>query len=257
MKRRRSDEKLIISNWKMYLTLEEARKLIKAIFLFFRKKKLTNFRFIFCPSYPHFFIFKKLIQTKFKIELGAQDVFWEERGAFTGEVSPLALKDFFCQYVILGHSERRKYLRETDEMINKKLKTAILTKLKPILCIGETAQERMTGKTFEVLENQLKEDLKGIKNWESKIGKLIIAYEPVWAIGTGNFCSPAEVRKVHSYIRSFLKSEVKVIYGGSVDSKNILDFLKFPEIEGVLIGGASAKKEEFIKILEKLAKFNF
>jgi triosephosphate isomerase len=178
--------------------------------------------------------------------LGGQDAFYEDKGAFTGKVSALMLKYLGVAYVIIGHSERRKYFGETDEIVNKKIKKALEAGLKVIFCIGETAEERDAGKKNEVLENQIKNGLDGISDFEN----INIAYEPVWAIGTGNNCGVEETKESIEFIRKFIPENVRVIYGGSVKSENSADYIKNAGANGLLIGGASLNAEEFIKIVK-------
>jgi triosephosphate isomerase len=189
---------LIVANWKMNpQNLLEAKRLFNLVKN--KTKKIKKVKIVICPP----FVFLPLLTPhSFYLKLGAQDIFWQERGAFTGEISPLMLKNFGCQYVIIGHSERREYLAETDKMINKKLKIALKTKLKPIFCIGETLNERKKGKTFLKLRRQIEKGLKGISKREMK--NLILAYEPVWAIGTGNPCEPKEAKKMGNLIREII-----------------------------------------------------
>ena len=240
---------LIVANWKMNPpTLKEAKLLFNSV-----KKGLKNIKntevvicppFIYIPTFQH-----SNIRT---IKLGAQDCFWRKKGAFTGEISPKMLKNLGCEYIIVGHSERRA-LGETGEMINKKIKAAIKAKLKPILCIGETFKERKKGKTFKVLKNQLQTDLRSILNLKSEILNLIIAYEPVWAIGTGNPCDPLEAKKVLLFLRNFFKKQL-ILYGGSVNSKNATPYIKEGQFQGFIIGSASLKPQEFIKIVKEVGR---
>jgi len=238
------NNKLIIANWKLNpQTAKEAVDLAK---------KIDSENSVICPPFPFLGAVLKIIK---KSKLGAQNVFWEDKGAYTGEVSAAMLKSFGVEYVITGHSERRRHLGETDEMISKKIKAALENDLIPILCIGETLEQRKAGKVEEVIENQIKKDLERILNLKSKILNLVMAYEPVWAIGTGIPCEPEEAARIHRFIRETLNAKLytlnpKIIYGGSVDSKNIEGFLKYNEIEGALVGGASINAEEFQKILK-------
>lgn len=223
-------KKLIIGNWKMNpSSARQARKL-------FNKIKKT--KAIICPPFIYLSIFN------YK-SLGAQDCHYEQLGAFTGEVSPRMLKDLGCDYVIIGHSERRKYFNETDEVINKKLKAALKAGLKPILCIGEKKGENPE----IIIENQLAKDLEGIS--EKDLKKIIIAYEPVWAISTsgGEICSPEQAKKMLNFIKQ--RFEGKIIYGGSVDSKIINSYLRVGYV-GALVGNASLDAEEFIKIVKNV-----
>lgn len=248
---------LIVANWKMNPpTLVEAKQLFNSV-----KRGLQNLKnvevvicppFVFLPQLVDFFYRCRKSQL---IKFGAQDCFWENLGAFTGETSPLMLKNLGCQYVILGHSERRKYFGETDEMINKKIKAALLAKLKPILCLGETEKERKEGKTFEILKKQLKKSLFLIPN--SKF--LILAYEPVWAIGTGKSCGIPEAKKANLFIRKTLhqlinSSTHQLLYGGSVNSQNARDYIKEAGFEGLLVGSASLNAKEFVKIIRQVVE---
>ncbi len=247
----------IIANWKMNPLLEkEALSLFNSI----RKKaeKFKKSEIIICPPFLFLFLFKNKISKNLKI--GAQNCFFEEKGAFTGEISLKMLKNFKVEYVILGHSERRRYFGETDEMINKKIKASIKNKINPILCIGETLKERRENKTFKVLERQIKTALKGISQKSLQRVKLSLAYEPVWAIGKGKSCSEREIEKASLFIKKILAKlysisffkRIKVLYGGSVNEKNAKKILKEGRVEGLLIGSASLKKEVFIKILKEV-----
>lgn len=192
-----------------------------------------------------------------KLSYGAQNMFWQEEGAFTGEVSPLMLQDLGCTYVLLGHSERRQHLKETDAMVNMKVKAAFRNGLKPILCVGETWEEREKGKAFEVVKQQLKLDLEGI----ASVDTLTIAYEPVWAIGTGKNAKPDDAQEMSRFIRGCLEEmfgrdqaeSTRVLYGGSVKVENIADFVKMRDIDGALVGGASLKPLEFAELINLAA----
>lgn len=186
-----------------------------------------------------------LRNTKFK--LGGQNMHWERSGAFTGEVSGLFLKALGCEYVLVGHSERRHLMAETDEWINRKLKTGLEVGLISIFCVGETETEREQGRTEEVLERQLHQGLQGI---EGEVHKIVLAYEPVWAIGTGKTATPAQASEAHRCIRRRLKKPATILYGGSVKADNVDSLMQEKEINGVLVGGASLKPEEFARIIE-------
>ena len=237
---------LVVANWKMNPpTLAKANLLFNTIVK--KVKHLKNAEVVICPPFIYLPYF---LNSKFpfsNLKIGAQDCFWEEKGAFTGEVSAAMLKDLGCQYVILGHSERRKYFGETDEMINKKIKAAIVAKLKPILCIGETKEEKEVGKTFEVLQSQLKKALFFIPN--SKF--LIVAYEPVWAIGTGKACGIFRAKKMNLFIRKIVKN-IPILYGGSVNSENAKDYIEKADFDGLLVGKVSLDAEEFGKIVKSI-----
>ncbi|OGZ33052.1 MAG: triose-phosphate isomerase [Candidatus Portnoybacteria bacterium RBG_13_40_8] len=217
---------LIVANWKMNpSSLAEARKLFNEI-------RKTNA--VICPPFVYISAFKY-------IQLGAQDCCWKEEGAYTGAISPQMLKGLGVKYVIIGHSERRIHFKETDGMINKKLKAALNSVLIPILCIGEKKDENPE----TVISRQLKEDLDGIA--EKDLKKIIVAYEPVWAIGTGDFCEKDEAKKARNFIRKKIGN--KVLYGGSVNSKIAKDYIDVG-YDGLLVGGASLNAEEFIKIVK-------
>jgi triosephosphate isomerase len=269
-------EKLIVANWKMNpQSLAEAKELFNSIKNRIKRDSnvLKKIRIIICPPFVYLEPLSKLLKPRIsnlKPKLGAQDLFWEDydppttlppfrrapKGAFTGEISPRMLKNLGVEYVIVGHSERRKILGETDEMINKKLKAAIRSKLKPILCIGETEKERKSGKTFQFLKNQLKKALKSTSNLKLQISNLIIAYEPVWAIGTGNPCKPEDAKEVLSFLKKFTRplghSTPFILYGGSVNSQNAKDYIEIG-FDGLLVGGASLDSREFTKIIKSIA----
>jgi triosephosphate isomerase len=189
------------------------------------------------------------------IQLAAQNLFWEEKGAFTGEVAPLMLKEVGCHYVILGHSERRQFFGETDGTVNRKIKATLSQGLKVIFCIGETLKEREEGKTFAVIERQVPEGLKDIRKEEMR--NIVVAYEPVWAIGTGKTATPEQAEEVHRFIRKKLvelyskeiAEGVRIQYGGSVTPENIKGLMAQENIDGALVGGASLKSETFSKIV--------
>lgn len=226
---------LIVANWKCNpKTLTEAKELFEGI----KKevKSVKNIETVICPPFVWIAKLKGL-------KLGGQNCYCEECGPYTGEISPLMLKDLKCKYVIIGHSERRIHLNETDEMINKKLKAALNAELTPILCVGEKKGENAE----EIIENQLKSDLQEIS--EKDLKKIIITYEPVWAIGTGDFCEADKAKEILEFIKNKLNN--KILYGGSVNSeiaKNYIDV----GFNGLLIGGASLKADEFIKIVKNV-----
>jgi len=237
-------ENLIVANWKMNpSTKKEAVEIFKGI-----KNGVGDVKseVVVCPPYVHI----DIATSDVAIKLGAQNCFWEDKGAFTGEISAAMLKDLGVKYVIIGHSERRKYFAETDEIINKKIKKALEVGLKVIFCIGETAEERDAGKKNEILEHQLKIGLKEIENWKLIIENLVIAYEPVWAIGTGNNCDTTEAKEALEFIRKNIPAEVRILYGGSVKSENSGAYIKEAGYSGLLVGGASLKTDEFIKIVK-------
>lgn len=190
------------------------------------------------------------------IKLCGQDVFWERSGAYTGEVSPEMLKDVGCQYVIIGHSERRQYFSETDEMVNQKVLASLKEGLKPIVCVGESLEQREKGKTLSIVKKQVEEGLKNVS--DGQIKDVVIAYEPVWAIGTGKTAKPEQAEEVHNAIRELLYDlfnletvkETRILYGGSVKPDNIDSIMAEPNIDGALVGGASLKADEFARIVK-------
>ncbi len=206
------------------------------------------------PPYTALYpVHKELVGSS--IHLAAQNLYWEEKGAFTGEISPLMLKEVGCHYVIIGHSERRQFFGETDETVNRRIKAALAQSLKVIFCIGETLKEREEGKTFSVIERQVDGGLRGLGEQEMK--NMVIAYEPVWAIGTGKTATPEQAEEVHRFIRGRLEKlysrgvseEIRIQYGGSVTPENVQGLMNQPNIDGALVGGASLKAESFSKIV--------
>ncbi len=238
----------------MHKTNEEAEALAKEILRGLAETK--GVEVALCPPFTALERVKKVIEGS-EIALGAQNVFWEEEGAFTGEISPKMLIAIGCKYVIIGHSERRKYFKESDEQVNRKLSKAIKMGLIPILCVGETLEERKANKTWSVVERQLTSALNGFQGE----GEIVVAYEPVWAIGTGIPATGEDALEVILKIRERLSellnesfaSSTRILYGGSVTPDNIMEFLKFKEIDGALVGGASVKSESFIGIVKKAA----
>ncbi len=234
-------ENLIVANWKMN---PSSQKEAKEIFDAIRDGvKGLNSEVVICP--PAVYLYASRFGEGI-ISMGAQNVFFEEKGAFTGEISPVMVKDLGVEYVIIGHSERRKYFGETDEFINKKIKKSLEAGLKIIFCIGETEQERNSGKKNEVLERQIKMGLDGVNDFEN----INIAYEPVWAIGTGKNCGIEETKEAIEFIKGFFTG--RILYGGSVKSDNSGEYIKEAGANGLLVGGASLKADEFVKIVESV-----
>ena len=239
-------KKIIAANWKMNMTTTETKKFLNQII---KKIKISKNDIILCIPTINLFIAKN--QTKnTKIKIGAENFYFEDRGAYTGETSAEMLKDVGVDYVIIGHSERREIFKEDDLMINKKIKKAIKEKIKPIFCVGETLSEKETNKTFDKIKQQLINGLLGIE--KKQISKIIIAYEPIWAIGTGKTATVEEMDEVCKFIKNEIKNiydveNIKVLYGGSVNEKNVENILKQKNIDGVLVGGASLKLE-FVNI---------
>jgi triosephosphate isomerase (TIM) len=245
---------LIAGNWKMNTNIEEAVNLIKTMQPHLHK--IQGVEKVLCPPFISLMAARGLTRGS-TVKLGAQNMFYEEKGAFTGEVSPLMLKDL-CDYVILGHSERRQYFGETDDIINKKIRAAVQHNLKPILCVGETSAENETDQTREVLGGQL------IKCSDKLyfISGMVIAYEPLWAIGTGKNASADEANRTISFIRQFVSrlhgsgiaNTVRILYGGSVNAANISEFMHKSDIDGALVGGASLKADDFVSIVKQASE---
>lgn len=243
---------LIVGNWKCNPTTQEkAERLFNSI-----KEKIKNIKNVEVVICPPFVYLSKFGEGHLGLSLGSQDVFWQESGAFTGEISPLMLKNIGCSYVIVGHSERRQYFAETDEIINKKLKAVISAGLIPILCVGETARDFQKESSKKIIKKQLSFCLRDIN--KAQVSTIIIAYEPLWAIGTGLPCPSHKVEEQLLLIRKIISQKystkvgqkIKLLYGGSVDSSNAGQYLKNPEIGGLLIGNASLNSQEFIKIIK-------
>ena len=244
---------LIAGNWKMNKTNSEAESFVRRIVQLIGGSD-EHIEVAMCPAFTALSTVVELTRGT-QISVGAQNMYPEDSGAFTGEISPIMLKDIGVDYVIIGHSERRKYFKEDDEFINKKLKVALKHDLTPILCIGEVLEEREKNLTFCVLENQLRRDLDGIS--EDDIEKIVIAYEPVWAIGTGRVATPAQAQEAIKFIRDLLAKmysrevaeKVRILYGGSIKPNNFLGIIIQPDIDGGLVGGASLK-ESFAELVE-------
>jgi triosephosphate isomerase len=244
---------IIAGNWKMHKLAGEARKL--ASDLKARLSKLDSpVTVVLCPPFTALAEVAAAVSGTDML-LGGQNMYWEEKGAYTGEVSPSMLKDAGCAVVIIGHSERRQIFGETDETVNKKVRAALKAGLKPIICVGETERQRDQGKTETVIVEQVQNGLANLSREEA--AKLIIAYEPVWAIGTGKNATPEQAQEVHALIRSLLAdtfdrsaaSSLPILYGGSVKPDNADELLAQPDINGALVGGASLDGDSFEKIV--------
>jgi triosephosphate isomerase len=242
---------IIAGNWKMNKGLSEARELAQKIAEY--SKGINEGEIVIAPPFTALRDVHDIIRGS-NVRLAGQNCHFEEKGPYTGEISPSMLRDVGCKYVILGHSERRKYFSETDELINKKVKAALTHGLRPIVCLGETEEERDTGLTEYVVGSQLKKALRGVEFSE----EIVIAYEPVWAIGTGRNATPEQAEEVHKFIRDLLRllygekgESLRIIYGGSVTPENIGDLIVMENVDGALVGGASLKSDSFIGIIEK------
>lgn len=247
-------EIIFAGNWKMHKKIGEAIQLANGLVR--ELQDVEGCKIIICPPFTALSEVKDVIMDT-NIKLGAQNMFWEKEGAYTGEISPLMLKDVGCDYVIIGHSERRKYFGEDDQIVNRKIKSALECGLNPIFCLGETLDERKAGKTLEVVEIQLLGGLKEIGQQE--VEKITIAYEPVWAIGTGVNATPQQAEEVQAFIRDKLSEiygeeiagRISILYGGSVKPDNIEELMAEEDIDGVLVGGASLKVDSFSQIVKK------
>jgi triosephosphate isomerase len=237
-------EPIIAGNWKMNKEPGESRALVQELMEL--AGDVRDRIIVIIPPFTSLSLVGELVRnTRFK--LGGQNMHWERSGAYTGEISGLFLKALGCEYVVIGHSERRHIMGETDAIINKKLKAALDIGLIPIFCVGETEKERENGKTETVIERQIMEGLKEIEN---EAHKVVFAYEPVWAIGTGKTAKPEQAALVHRFIRRLLKKPSTILYGGSVNPENIDSLMAEKEIQGVLVGGASLKPESFARIIK-------
>jgi len=250
-------KKLIAGNWKMNKTLTESKLLIQEIKDGFEKIKLKNVDVVICPPYTSLHLASELLKNS-NIKIGAQNVFYKDYGAYTGEISAPMLKDIGCEYVIIGHSERRQFFNETNYLINLKVKNALQNNLKVILCVGETLDERENNIHLKIVDEQLTLGLKEINGDGMK--NVIIAYEPVWAIGTGKTATPEQAEEMHKELRISLANlfgeevseQTLILYGGSVNENNSFNLFKMPNIDGGLIGGASLKAESFLKIIQSI-----
>ncbi|MBE6066424.1 MAG: triose-phosphate isomerase [Clostridium lundense] len=242
---------IIAGNWKMHNTIDEAIKLVEELKPMVKNAKCEV---VVCPTFVCLHAVKKAVEGT-NIKVGAQNMHFEEKGAFTGEVSPLMLQDMGMDYVIIGHSERRQYFNETDETINKKIKAAFEHDLTPILCVGETLDERESNITEEVIAKQVKLDLANISG--ELVENIVIAYEPIWAIGTGKTATSEEANETIAFIRGIIGNiygknvadKVRIQYGGSVKPATINEQMSMSDIDGALVGGASLKAEDFAAIV--------
>lgn len=250
---------LLAANWKMNKTIGEALAFSGAFIPEIPEESSVWPEILICPPFTAIPALSAAVSGH-PIGVGAQDVFWQDKGAFTGEVSTAMLKDAGCSYVIVGHSERRHIMGESDDMVQKKVRAALDGGLKPILCVGETLEQREAGDTRKICEGMVREGLRGVaREW---IPRVVIAYEPVWAIGTGKEAKPEDAGDVISHLRTTVDSmfgegageEIRVLYGGSVKSGNIRSFMAHPEIDGALVGGASLDPHEFAKLFSEIGK---
>jgi triosephosphate isomerase len=246
---------LIAGNWKMYKTVGEGVELIEALLAGLSDTTATNDREVLvCPPFTALYPLSPLLADT-PIALGAQDLFHEAQGAYTGAVSPLMLRDVGCRYVIVGHSERRHYFGDDDAAVNRKLRAALAHELRPILCVGESKPQRDAGRAAEIVVGQLCAGLAEVGAEE--LAQLVIAYEPIWAIGTGDTATAADAQAMHATLRRTLgelygaepAEQVRIQYGGSVKPDNIDELMAQPDIDGALVGGASLKADSFLRIV--------
>ena len=244
---------LISGNWKMFKTCEEATEAASQLAKLV--EGVTDRDVMIAPTFTSLALVSEAVKGSV-VSIGAQNLFWEEEGAYTGEISAAMLTSAGCKYAIIGHSERRQYFNETDETVNKRIQAAIKGNLKPVLCIGETEDERETEKTFSVLDKQVKKGLEGFSLGD--LDSLVIAYEPVWAIGTGKTATSDQAQDVHRFLRSLIKEiygeklaeSMRILYGGSVKPANIAELMSMPDIDGALVGGASLDPVTFSQIVK-------
>jgi triosephosphate isomerase len=248
---------LIAGNWKMNTIPSEAVELTNAIINGIGEKKLSS-TVLICPPYTNLYPVSQICKNS-SVNLGAQNCYFKPSGAFTGEISIPMIKSLNCTYIIIGHSERRTYFNETDELINTKAMAILDAGLIPVICLGETLEERQSNRTFEILKRQLSV---GLNNIDIKFAdNIVIAYEPVWAIGTGLTASIEQIDESHKFIRNFLITQfsdkannIPILYGGSVNSENSMQILAVADVNGALIGGASLKADSFLSIINDAEK---
>lgn len=246
---------LMAGNWKMHKNIPEAIAMVKELKPLISDVKDVDV--LICPVFTAIYPLANEAKGS-NIQIGAQNVYWEPKGAFTGEIAVSMLSDAGCSFVIIGHSERRQYFAETDETVNKRTKATLDANLIPIVCVGETLQERESNNTFNVIEKQVRDGIKKFSKEEAE--KIVIAYEPVWAIGTGKTATPQQAQDVHEFIRKIysemygadIADKVRILYGGSVKPDNVSELMKQKDIDGGLVGGASLEASSFAK----LVKFN-
>jgi triosephosphate isomerase len=244
---------VIAGNWKMHNTISEALDLVRGVKP--QVEGVTDVEIIVSPVYTALASVAAELKGS-NINVASQNIFWEEKGAFTGEVAPNMITDAGCTHAIIGHSERRQYFGETDQTVNKRVKAALSVGLIPIVCVGETLEERDSGKTIAVVDVQVKGGL--VELSAEDIAKIIIAYEPVWAIGTGKTATPDMAEEVHKQIRSVvadisdasIADGTRILYGGSVKPENVDDLMAQPDIDGALVGGAALKVDSFVRLVK-------
>jgi triosephosphate isomerase len=247
-------KKIVAANWKMNMTQAEAARFVEVFLL--EIGDLSDVEIVLVPPFTAIGKVTELLKEVHNIKVGAQNMHWERSGAFTGEISAAMLRDFFVRYVVLGHSERRSLFGETDEIVNRKMHAAHEATLRPILCVGETLKQREAGQVEKVLAKQLRGSLKGFTGKE--LLETTVAYEPVWAIGTGRNATPAQAQEAHAFIRRTLAElsdeataeKIRLQYGGSVKPDNAAELMAQPDIDGALVGGASLDPRSFAQIVK-------
>jgi len=248
---------LIAGNWKMNKTADESVSFV--IELKKQRLRISNIDTVLIPSFTSLATVSAALKDS-SIQIGAQNIFYEKQGAFTGEISPAMLQNLGCSYTLVGHSERRTYFHETDDIVNKKILAALEHNITPILCVGETLTMREANLTLSLIKNQLENCLKDLK--KENVERVIIAYEPLWAIGTGLTASPEQAQEIHTFIRQYLNDNygtvvaesVRILYGGSVKSDSVRELIAKPDIDGVLVGGASLSVQGFSEIIRRAQK---
>lgn len=248
-------KKIIAGNWKMYKTVPESIRLVRQLKTRLTKRPTKKCDVLVCPPYTSLSVVTGELKGS-KIEVGAQNLAWENQGAYTGEVSAQMIKSTGARWVIIGHSERRQYFREDEKILNKKIKIALQNKLKVIYCVGETLELRQQNLTKDIVLNQIEWGFKGIK--AADLRNIVIAYEPVWAIGTGKTATPAQAQEIHAFLREILDplfgikigQKFTILYGGSVKPENAKGLFSQPDIDGALVGGACLQADSFFKIIQ-------
>jgi triosephosphate isomerase len=247
-------KKIVAANWKMNMTQAESARFMESFLLDI--DEITDVEVVIIPPFTAIAKVTKALGRAQNVKVGAQNMYWEKSGPFTGEISAPLLRDLFVHYVVLGHSERRTLFGETDEMVNRKVRAAHEAKLRPIVCIGETLDQRDKGNVEKILSIQLKRSMAGLKTKE--LQESVIAYEPVWAIGTGCNATPQQAQEAHAFVRHLLREmsddttadRVRIQYGGSVKPENARELMRQPDIDGALVGGASLDPRSFAQIVK-------
>jgi len=247
-------KKIVAANWKMNMTQAESARFIESFLL--DASDIRDVEIVIIPPFTALARVTDLLEKAQNVKVGAQNMHWQPNGAFTGEISAALLRDLFVHYVVLGHSERRTLFGETDEIVNKKVRAALEASLRPIVCVGETLAQRDKGQVERTLSSQLRHSLDGLA--EKEMTEIVIAYEPVWAIGTGRNATPQQAEEAHAFIRKTVAKmsdettadKIRIQYGGSVKPENARDLMTQPDIDGALVGGASLEPRSFAQIIK-------